>query len=168
MVTRGIVGPRLLACFRGCASESRRQRYLLIKGPFCFVYSSVDAAAPRYAVGLHSTRPSGGKTSTISGPNHGHAATSVLLENSLGDVEYEFVFSSEEAAIKFRDAVERQTASAQTEQVRKRLGHDRFLSKRDSVRYAERVAKAKEREQPDVPVTTAEIIAHLPSVYSVT
>jgi len=146
----------LCFCFGG-GRDRRKEHFLLIKGPFCFVFGSEDSPSPKYAIGLQFM-----KAKKKEAARDGHVM--VLLENNLGDLEYEFCFESEQIAKKFCTVVERQAASAQAEVVRKRLGHENLMVKRTSMRFAEDIAKQKESDQPDAPVSTEEIIANMPQV----
>ena len=141
------------------SDNDHKERFLLIKGPFCFVFSSEEAPSPKYAVGLQCMRANV-KQQSASGSGSGRVK--VLLENHLGDLDYEFSFENESIANQFKSAVEKEAASAQVEAVRKRLGHENLLIKRASVVFAENIAKAKESEQPDAPVTTKEIMENMP------
>ena len=129
------------------------ERYFLIKGPFCFVFSSEDASSPKYAVGLQNMRA---KLQNQSGH--------VTLETSLGDVKYEFTFANEELAKDFSGAVEKEAATAQAEVTRRRLGHAHLLQEQSSIQFAEKIAKTKECEQPDAPLTAQEVMANMPEV----
>jgi hypothetical protein len=146
-------------CFgSGGGSEDRKERFLLIKGPFCFVFTSEDAPSPKYAVGLQAMRP---KVKAAAGRD---GRVTVLLENSLGDLQYEASFASEEIANQFKAAVEQQAAAGEAEAARIRLGHGGLVKKRASTVFAAAIAKEKERAQPDVPLTTTDIIANMPEV----
>ena len=148
----------MCSCFGGRGKERNKEAFFLIKGPFCFVFSNEQASAPKYAVCLQSMRPCLHKCAGRSG----HA--DVLLETSLGDVEYECSFSSEETATAFKNAVEKQATKARTEATEKRLGHTHLLKEmRSSYHFAEQVAKKKELEQPSGPLTTEEVIATMPA-----
>jgi len=147
-VTRDAEGIGFCSCFGG-RSDGNKERYFLIKGPFCFVFSNKDASSPKYALGLQNFKPN-------------RQNSTVLLETSLGDVEYEFTFASDEMAKEFKIAVEKQAATAQAEVTQKRLGHEHLLQKRPSVMYAEQIARTKEREQPDAPLSTQEVLANMP------
>lgn len=147
-ITRGAEGIGFCSCFGG-RGDGHKERYFLIKGPFCFVFSNKVASSPKYAVGLQNMKP-----------NRQNAT--VVLETSLGDLEYEFTFASEEMAKKFKIAVEKQAATAQAEVTQKRLGHEHLLRKPSSVMFAEQIAKTKEREQPDAPLSTQEVLSNMP------
>ena len=137
----------------GCSSsEIGKERYLLIKGPFCFVFASQDDAAPIYAVGLQSMQA---KLKSA-------GSTVVLSEGELGDVEYEFSFSDTETAKQFKAAIDTESKSAQVAAVRKRLGHEHLLSKRSSLIFAETIAMQKLSEQPDAPISNREIASVIP------
>ena len=148
-IARGAEGIGLCSCF-GKSGESSTERYFLIKGPFCFVFTNKDASSPKYAVGLQGMKADRQKTT-------------VLLESTLGDIEYEFTFATESLATEFATAVEQQVATAQAEVAQKRLGHEHLLHKRSSVVFAEQIAKTKEREQPDAPLSTQEVLAGMPN-----
>lgn len=137
----------------GCSnSEIAKDRYLLIKGPFCFVYASKDDAAPKYAVGLQSMQAQLKST----------ASPVVVLQTELGDTEYEFVFNDIETAKQFQAAIDAESASAQVAAVRKRLGHEHLLSKRSSLIFAETIAMEKLSDQPDAPISNREIASVIP------
>lgn len=153
IITRG--APGLFGCCSGCFRP--KESYLLVKGPFCFVFSSKDAPSPKYAIGLQNmqaTVRSGG----LSG------RTLVLLDERLGDVNYELSFQTEDIAKVFKSAVESEASSAQVEAVRKRLGHENLLTKRASLIFAETIAKEKISDQPAAPVSTSELLATMPNV----
>lgn len=126
----------------GClGGKDSKQRLILIKGPFIFVYANESDKAPKYAISLahmkaKSQGPSGGM----------HVVT---LETNLGDVEYELSFKIQGIAKEFVDAVKKQAAVGEAEEVRKRLGHGNLLTKDASIRYAEKVATRKVEDQPE-------------------
>ena len=148
-IARGAEGIALCNCF-GKSGESNKERYFLIKGPFCFVFTQKDASSPKYAVGFQGMRANRQKTT-------------VLLESALGDTEYEFTFATESMATEFATAVEQQVATAQAEVAKKRLGHEHLLQKRSSVVFAEQIAKTKECEQPDAPLSSQEVLTSMPN-----
>ena len=148
-IARGAEGIGLCTCF-GKSGENNNERYFLIKGPFCFVFAKQDASSPKYAVGLQGMKANAQKTT-------------VLLEKILGDVAYEFTFASEQVATEFAAAVQQQAATAQAEMTQKRLGHEHLLQKRSSIVFAEQIAKTKESEQPDAPLSTKEVLANMPT-----
>lgn len=148
---RGVEG---FGCFCCGQTEVNADRLIMIKGPFCFVYTSEDAPSPKYAIGLQYMKTERKSAS--------HGRYPVLLVDNLGDVQYEFSFDTEETAKKFSIAVKEQAAVAQTEEVRKRLGHEHLMVKRSSVRYAESIAKKKVKDQPDKPISTEEIVNNMP------
>lgn len=151
-ITRGSVGKFGCCCFSD--REIGKERFLLIKGPFIFVFASKDDPAPRYAVGLQS----------MNANLKSNGSSVVVLEGTLGDVEYEFGFNDPETAEAFRAAIGAESASAQIVEVRKRLGHEHLLSKRTSLRFAETVALEKLSAQPEVPITSRDIAAELPPI----
>jgi hypothetical protein len=138
----------------GVGDDGNKDRLIFVKGTFCFVYANEDAPAPKYAIGLQYMRPE------VKPGQHGRHV--VLLQDNLGDTQYEVVFSTEDDAKRFAKAVKAQAKAAETEEVRKRLGHEHLLSKRASVKYAESIAKKKVDDQPDKPVSAQEIINTMP------
>jgi len=141
------------AFFRG--GREWKERFLLIKGPFYFVFADENGQSPKYAVGLQYMKPD------VKHPNSkGH--TLVLLQTNLGDTQYEICFQSEEVAKQFGAVVVEQSLAAETEEVRKRLGHENLLNQRKSLHYAETIALKKIEEQPDKPVSTEEIMTNMP------
>lgn len=125
-------------CFGG--KDMKKQRLVLIKGPFIFVFTNESDKAPKYAISLAHLKA---KSQGTSGGMY-----VVMLETSLGDAEYEVSFKTEGIAKEFLDVVKRQAAVGEAEEVRKRLGHENLLTKRSSVRYAEKVALKKVEDQP--------------------
>ena len=130
-------------------NDSHKNRLLIIKGPFCFVYSGEQALAPKYALGLYQM-------------NADVNASTVLIKTHLGDVHYEVNFDSKEDANIFSRSLKKQASSAHTEEMRKQLGHGGLLNKRASVRYAETIAMDKVKDQPDKPLSTTEVMENIP------
>jgi hypothetical protein len=127
----------------GCRgdAEEKKEYLVLIKGPFCFVFKSVEDLAPKYAISLAYMKP------VVRDPSHGRSI--VTLETTLGDLEYEMSFADETTAKAFKTAAGRQASAGEAEEVRKRLGHEHLLTKRASVRYAEAVATKKINDAPE-------------------
>jgi hypothetical protein len=116
-------------CFGG--GEGNRERLILVKGSFCFVFVNERSPVPKYAIALKEIR------AQVKQPaSSGH----VFLETILGDVEYELTFATEAIAQEFVDVVREQNYAAATGLVRNRLGHDHLQTKSPSVRNAEAVA----------------------------
>jgi hypothetical protein len=153
-VSRGVEGTRCF-CMGGGGDDGSKDRLILVKGPFCFVFAEEDDPAPKYAIGLQYMRPE------MKPAQHGRYV--VLLQDNLGDTQYEVVFPTEDDAERFAKAVKVQAKAAETEEVRKRLGHEHLLNKRASVRYAESIAKKKVDDQPDKPVSAQEVIDTMPA-----
>lgn len=100
----------MCGCFGGNGGdEPQKERYILIKGPFCFVFSNEEAPSPKYAISLAHLKaevlPRGSSTA--------------VLETSLGDVDYKFMFDTEETAQKFVSAVHKECKAAAAESVKK-------------------------------------------------
>lgn len=106
IINRG--GDAVCGCFGG---TEMKQRLLLIKGPFVFVFSSESDPSPKYAISLAHL------TAKFQGPSNGMYL--VTLESSLGDVEYELMFKENSAAVLFVTAAKRQAAVGETEEIRK-------------------------------------------------
>ena len=138
-------GVGLGCCFGWGGDDSHKERLIMIKGPFCFVYSDENAKAPKYAIGLQ----------YMNGERKG---SSVMVQTNFGDLQYEVHFSDDETAKKFTSTLRKQASSAQAEEVRKKLGHGGLLNKRASVRYAETVALQKVKDQPEKPISTTEVM----------
>jgi hypothetical protein len=149
--------PGLFGCCVG-SRESQKERYLLIKGPFCFVFVTKDAPSPKYAIGLQSLR-----ALLKSNSSNGGWAT-VQLTSHVGDVEYECSFPNTDIAKEFLTAVETETSSVHVEAVRKRLGHEHLVTKRTSLIFAETVALEKVQDQPSAPLSPNELISAMPQV----
>lgn len=158
--------------FSFCCGKKSELYFVLIKGFHCFVFENEDSKAPKYAIELINRKaviqPS---HDTIiphvphPGAAHDTGYTTVHLETSLGDVEYKFTFANmENTATEFCNAVAVASNDASAEKVRERLGHDKLLSKRASMKFANAVGTAKAKDQPDAPVTSAEVMAGMPAV----
>jgi hypothetical protein len=137
-------------CFGFGIGKSKEPHYLLIKGPFCFVYASETSPSPKYAVSLADLKAIVQQKSSD--------CTDVALESNLGDVEYVMQFSDASKAEDFVKAANKQASKGQSDQIRKRLGHGHLLSNRASVRYAESLAQKVVNEQPEKANLTAEEI----------
>lgn len=118
-----------------CGGGGKKEKYVLVKGTFCFVYNSMKSLSPNYAISLSHIRP-------VTKNNM------VLLQSNLGDTEFELTFHDDSQSKKFSEVVKKQASAAETEEVRKNLGHEHLLNKRQSVRYAEAVALKKLADQP--------------------
>jgi hypothetical protein len=148
--------PGLFDCFSGCRFR-RNICYVLIKGPFCFVFLTQDSPSPNYAIGLLYMEANL-ETSILCG------RPVVALQQRLGNVEYEFCFNAMEIATQFKTAIDIETKSAHTEAVRKRLGHDKLVTKRPSLAFAETLGKDKVSNQPASPSSNQEILHAMPPV----
>ena len=156
----------------GCFNDKtsmKQQKFILIKGYHCFVFDTENSTSPKYAIELinrnaaiieMSSRPGSSSTNSATASA---TLTKVNLETKLGDKEYEFIFPNETVANEFISTVSAASANAATDQVRQRLGHGKLLSKRASVRFAQKVGAKKTKDQPEVPVSTSEIMAAMPS-----
>lgn len=96
----------------GCSGgKDMKERLILIKGPFIFVYANESDKAPKYAISLANMKA---KSQGASGGMH-----VVSLETGLGDVEYEVSFKTQGIATEFATVVKKQAAVGEAEQVRK-------------------------------------------------
>ncbi|VEU37533.1 unnamed protein product [Pseudo-nitzschia multistriata] len=126
-------------CFGG--SGDTKEKIILIKGAYCFVFVNESDPAPKYAIACAHMK------AKIHSPSHG--VHPVTIETALGDVEWDLTFQQKQIAKQFADAFKKQAAVGESDEVRKRLGHDKLLNKRGSVRYAEAIAEKKLEEQPE-------------------
>eukprot|EP00529_Nitzschia_sp_RCC80_P032719 CAMPEP_0113492830 /NCGR_PEP_ID=MMETSP0014_2-20120614/28280_1 /TAXON_ID=2857 /ORGANISM="Nitzschia sp." /LENGTH=231 /DNA_ID=CAMNT_0000386677 /DNA_START=112 /DNA_END=807 /DNA_ORIENTATION=- /assembly_acc=CAM_ASM_000159 len=131
----------LCGCFGGGSGGDNAEKIVLIKGPFCFVFNKESDPSPKYAIGAAHMKAVSRQES------HGHYI--VTIETNLGDVEYELKFDKENIAKQFVESFQQQAAIGESDEVRKRLGHEQLLNKRSSVKYAETVANKKMEEQPE-------------------
>jgi len=127
-------------CFSG-NNDDNKEKIILIKGSYCFVFIKETDPAPKYAISLAHMK------ANLHSPSHG--VHRVTAETSLGDIEWELGFENKQLANQFLDSFRQQAAIGEADEVRKRLGHDKLLHKRGSVRYAESVAQKKLEEQPE-------------------
>lgn len=140
-VGRNSYGMRLFGADRG----SNQEVYVVVKGSFCFVFSTSTCSSPRFAICLQNLRPTAVTTKKV------------RLEEMFGLNSYEFTFGSEETSLAFSAAAERQAKKAEVEAVCKHLGHEHLLNKRKSVVFAEAVAVEKEKHQPAEPIGATEV-----------
>merc|ERR1712087_755328 len=126
-------------CFGG--GDDKKEKIILIKGAYCFVFADESDQAPKYAIALAHMK------AKIQSASHG--VHPVTIETSLGDIEWELGFPDKETAQKFVDAFRKQAAIGEADKVRERLGHQKLVNKRSSVKYAESVAQKKLGDQPE-------------------
>lgn len=149
-VQRGTSDAVLCGCFGGGGDgELKKVRFVLIKGASCFVFASEESSAPKYAI----------KLAFMKAEVHG---TNVELQTTLGDVEFRFAFDQAGIAERFASVVTEQASIAEADVAKKRLGHGHLLHKRASTRYAEAIADKKEKDQPEAPITAAEVMEQVP------
>jgi hypothetical protein len=152
-----------------------KEKILLVKGPFCFVFNKETDSSPKYAISLAHMKAVMQPSSN--GMHH------VTIETSLGDVEWELSFKQTNIAKQFVDTFKEQAAIGEADEVRKvrtfwylfgscmvyltdiffgtilhynlcihliqRLGHEQLLQKRASTKYAAKVATKKIEDQPE-------------------
>jgi hypothetical protein len=124
----------------GCfGSGAKTEVILIIKGPFIFVFTSETASGPKYAISLLNLKTD----------NQGNGR--IALTDTLGDVQYELTFDTNETATEFARVVNARAANAETDEIRKQLGHGHLVNKRASCKFAEDIAMMKMAEQPEKP-----------------
>jgi hypothetical protein len=127
-------------CFGGNKDDSK-EKILLIKGPYLFVFTNESDTAPTYAIELAHMKTVMQQSS--------EKQQSMTIETSLGDVEWELTFEHGSIAKQFTEAFKKQAAIGEADEVRKRLGHEGLSNKRASVKYAEKVATKKCGDAPE-------------------
>ena len=95
-------------CFGG--GDDKKEKIILIKGAYCFVFGAESDQAPKYAISLAHMK------AKIQSPSHG--VHHVTIEASLGDIEWELGFLEKETAQSFVDAFRKQAAVGEADQVR--------------------------------------------------
>lgn len=129
-------------CFGGSGNnDAKKEKTILIKGAFCFVFIKETDPSPKYAISLAHTKTTLHPSSS--------SPYRVTIETSLGDVEWELGFENKKLANQFISAFRVSAATGEADEARKRLGHDQLLNKRKSVKYAESVAQKKIQNQPE-------------------
>jgi len=121
--------------------DDKKQKIILIKGAYCFIFATESDPAPKYAISLAHMK------SKIQSPSHG--VHHVTIETTLGDVDWELTFEEKQSAQKFVEAFQKQAVIGEADEVRKRLGHENLINKRGSVQYAETIAQKKLKDQPE-------------------
>ena len=157
--------------FSFCCGKKSDLYFVLIKGFHCFVFDNEDSKSPKYAIELINRKAVIQPSHNTMIPHIPHPGAAnetqyitVHLEASLGDVEYKFTFANvENTASEFCNAVAVASNDASTEMARKRLGHENLLTKRSSVKFANTIGTAKAKDQPDAPVTAAEVMSGMPT-----
>ena len=101
-------------CFGG--NDDSKEKIILIKGPYCFVFNKESDPSPKYAISLaHMNAKS-------HSPSHG--VHHVTIENVLGEVGWELGFSQKDITQHFVDAVSQQAAVGESDEVRKVSRYD--------------------------------------------
>lgn len=146
-----------IVLYCGRMTKKGTERFLLIKGYHCFVFDDNESMSPKYAIELMNRKAFIGTLSILptwaskkpgSAPRQDTTYATVHLETSMGDVDYKITFSDSLLASKFCDAVMNASSNATSDEVRKRLGHEKLLNKRVSVRFANTIGASKVKEQP--------------------
>mmetsp|Transcript_41571 Transcript_41571/g.100112 ORF Transcript_41571/g.100112 Transcript_41571/m.100112 type:complete len:223 (-) Transcript_41571:50-718(-) len=134
-VSRGAIG---YSC--GCFghNDTSKERFLMIKGAFCFVFKNEISLSAKYAIRL----------AHMKAKQDASNKDTVVLETSLGDTEYTFVFPNATCAKQFIQVTNKQASLGEIEEVRVQLGHEHLLNQSKSVMFAGKVARAKVNAQP--------------------
>jgi hypothetical protein len=103
-------GILLCTCFGG-NKKDKKEKILLIKGPYLFVFAKESDPAPKYAVELAHMK-------AVMKPSSG-SVQHMTIETSLGDVEWDLTFQQQGIAKQFADAFKQQAAIGEAEEVRK-------------------------------------------------
>lgn len=136
----------------GCScifGGSKQEKFVLLKGPFCFVFSNERSTSPLYAISLADMKAS----------QHGATAT---LQTRFGDKEYEFRFENDKKATTFCKKVDGLARSGKADEVRKQLGHEHLLNHTKSIMFAETIALKKVEDQPSAPFSNQEVLDNVP------
>lgn len=90
-----------------------KEKIVLIKGPYCFVFNKETDQAPKYAIALaHMT------TTTQPSPAR-DGQFPVTIETSMGDAEWELIFQKKNIAKQFVASFKQQAAVGEADEVRK-------------------------------------------------
>lgn len=117
-------------CFGG--DDEKKEKIILIKGAYCFVFDKESDAAPKYAISLVHMK------AKLQSPSHG--MYHVTIEASLGDVDWELGFEQKPIAQQFVDAFRHQAAVGEADEVRKvRYSISGF----DSTVYPKKIASVR-------------------------
>lgn len=148
----------LVRCCVLCKRSKEDYKYVLIKGTSCFVFSNENAPSPKYAIPLERLHTERTKGSSDDVDTTSSLPSTVRLIRALGDVEYEFEFKNPDAASRFCRAVSKEVKVAADVSAKKRLGHlVDSAGRSNSVAYANKIAEAKKKDQPDNPSTVTEL-----------
>jgi len=123
----------------GCfgQKDASKERFLLIKGAFCFVFKDESSTSPKYAIGLAHLKAT-----------RQDRQNTVVLATSLGDPEYTLVFPTTESAEEFIVVANKKALLGEVEEIRVRLGHEHLLQQSKSEKFAGKVARAKVTAEP--------------------
>lgn len=127
----------------GGNKDEMKEKTILIKGAYCFVFSKETDPAPKYAISLAHMK------STLQQSSSGQAMHRVTIETSLGDLEWEVGFEKKKQAQQFVTVFGEQAAIGEADEIRKRLGHGNLMNKQKSIIFAEKVALKKVQNQPE-------------------
>mmetsp|Transcript_11932 Transcript_11932/g.11486 ORF Transcript_11932/g.11486 Transcript_11932/m.11486 type:complete len:208 (-) Transcript_11932:220-843(-) len=152
--TSGLLCP----CLGGGSKDKSKTGHVLIKGPSCFIFSDETSPSPKYAIKLDR------KTANLHDNNKKENHVLVTLEDGLGDVEFQFIFSDIKSATKFTKTVTEQVAIAAEDTAKERLGH-RNMKMKSSVHYAADIASGIEKNQPEKPLSPDDFLQVAPQVY---
>ena len=106
-ITRGGID---FSCSCFGKSDDTKEKIILIKGAYCFVFGNESDQSPKYAIALAFMKVN------LHAPSHG--VHYVTVETSLGDVEWELGFQEKELAQKFVEAFKKQAAAGEADKAR--------------------------------------------------
>jgi len=143
-ILRGALG---YSC--GCfgQNDTSKERFLLIKGAFCFVFKNENSSSPMYVIGLAHLKARKLEPKTV------------VLQTTLGDPEYTLFFPTADRAEEFAIVANKKASLGKMEEIRVRLGHEHLLKQSKSVAFARKVARTKVNAEPEKkdPVTPDEL-----------
>lgn len=134
-------------------SNKFKKKYIVLKGPHIFVFSKATSPSPKFAIPL--------KHETVN-VHKSHGKTQVVtLETGLGDVVYTFKFDlseNKDLGNNFGHSIAEQIGVGNKEAAKEKLGHSLSFDNRKSLKYANQIGTEKERDQPEAPFTTADVM----------
>jgi hypothetical protein len=89
-----------------CGGNDKKEKFVLIKGPFCFVFSRETSSSPLYAINLVDLKTE-------------HKGLVALMQTNLGDTDYELHFEKEEVAKRFCRKADAAAKTGKAEEIRK-------------------------------------------------
>jgi len=135
----------------GCiffGSSHKKDKFVMLKGPYCFVFQSESSSSPQYAISLCNLTME-------------YKDAVAVLQTNLGDIDYELRFQDPKQAESFCEKARALAASGQAEEVRVRLGHEHLLHPTKSIMFAKNIAEEKLDDQPSAPLSNTYVLANI-------